>query len=146
MIAGDITAHLFASTTGSDADWIVKLIDVYPDQNVDDPSMNGWELMVANDVFRGRFRKGFIKPQAIVPNHVDEYRVDLHTQDYRFKKGHRIMVQVQSTWFPLIDRNPQTFVSNIFDARDGDFVAQTHRIFRATDAATYVEVSVVNKP
>jgi putative CocE/NonD family hydrolase len=146
VIAGNITAHLFASTTGSDADWIVKLIDVYPEQNADDATMNGYELMVANDVFRGRFRNGFVKPQAIVPNHVDEYKVDLHTQDYRFKKGHRIMVQVQSSWFPLIDRNPQTFVTNIFDARDGDFAAQTHRVFRSTDASTYVEVSVVNKP
>ena len=113
-IAGDITAHLFASTTGSDADWVVKLIDVYPDTERADPKLNGYQLMVANDVFRGRFRKGFEHPEPITPNHVDEYVVDLHTQDYKFLKGHRIMVEVQSSWFPLIDRNPQTYVPNIF--------------------------------
>ncbi|HEX3868764.1 MAG TPA: CocE/NonD family hydrolase [Gemmatimonadaceae bacterium] len=146
VIAGNISAHLFASTTGSDADWIVKLIDVYPDPSPDAPDMSGYELMVANDVFRGRFRKGYVKAEPITPNHVDEYTVDMHTQDYRFKKGHRIMVQVQSTWFPLIDRNPQTFVPNIFDAKDADFKAETHKIFHAADAATYVGVSVVDKP
>ncbi len=86
-IAGDITAHLFASTTGSDADWVVKLIDVYPDTGQADPKLHGYQLMVANDVFRGRFRKGFEHPEAITPNHVDEYVVDLHTQDYKFRKG-----------------------------------------------------------
>ncbi len=144
VIAGDITAHLFASTTGSDADWVVKLIDVYPDSGQTDPKLNGYQLMVANDVFRGRFRKSFEHPEAITPNRVDEYVVDLHTQDYKFRKGHRIMVEVQSSWFPLIDRNPQTYVPNIFEAKDSDFRAQTHRIFRSRDAATYVEVSVVN--
>jgi putative CocE/NonD family hydrolase len=143
-IAGDITAHLFASTTGSDADWVVKLIDVYPDTGQADQKLNGYQLMVANDVFRGRFRKGFEHPEAVTPNHVDEYVVDLHTQDYKFRKGHRIMVEVQSSWFPLIDRNPQTYVANIFQAKDSDFKAQTHRVFRSSDAATYVQVSVVN--
>ncbi len=122
-IAGDITAHLFASTTGSDADWVVKLIDVYPDTGQADQKLNGYQLMVANDVFRGRFRKSFEHPEAITPNHVDEYVVDLHTQDYKFRKGHRIMVEVQSSWFPLIDRNPQTYVPNIFQAKDSDFKA-----------------------
>jgi hypothetical protein len=144
-IAGAITAHLRASTTGSDADWVVKLIDVYPDTGETDPKLNGYQLMVANDVLRGRFRKSFEHPEAIVPNRVDEYVVDLHTQDYRFRKGHAIMVQVQSSWFPLIDRNPQTFVPNIFEARDSDFRAQTHRIFRSRDAASYVQISVVSK-
>jgi putative CocE/NonD family hydrolase len=146
VIAGDITAHLFASTTGSDADWVVKLIDVYPDSGQGEAKLNGYQLMVANDVFRGRFRKSFEHPEAIAPNHVDEYVVDLHTQDYKFRKGHRIMVEVQSSWFPLIDRNPQTYVPNIFEAKDGDFKAQTHRIYRSRDAATYVQVSVVNAP
>jgi hypothetical protein len=143
VIAGDIAAHLRASTTGSDADWVVKLIDVYPDAGQADPKLNGYELMVANDVLRGRFRKSFEHPAAITPNHVDEYVVDLHTQDYNFRKGHRIMVQVQSSWFPLIDRNPQTFVPNIFEAKDSDFKSQTHRIFRSADAPSYVQVSVV---
>lgn len=143
-IAGDITAHLFASTTGSDADWVVKLIDVYPEADQGDPKLSGYQLMVANDVFRGRFRKSFVHPQPITPNHVDQYVIDLHTQDYKFRKGHRIMVEIQSTWFPLIDRNPQTYVPNIFEAKDSDFKSETHRIFRSRDAATYVQVSVVN--
>jgi predicted acyl esterase len=125
---------------------VVKLIDVYPDTGGGqaDQKLNGYQLMVANDVFRGRFRKGFENPEPITPNRVDEYVVDLHTQDYKFRKGHRIMVEVQSSWFPLIDRNPQTYVTNIFQAKDSDFKAQTHRIFRSSDAATYVQVSVVN--
>ncbi len=139
-IAGAISAHLFASTTGSDADYIVKLIDVYPGTGPD--SLRGYQLMVANDVLRGRFRDGFDHPQPITPNHVDEYTVDLHTQDYRFLKGHRIMVQVQSTWFPLIDRNPQTFVPNIFNAKDSDFKAETERIFRSPKAASYISLPV----
>ena len=144
-IAGDIAAHLRASTTGSDADWVVKLIDVYPATYPANLKLAGYELMVANDVLRGRFRKGFEAPRAITPNKPEEFVVDLHTQDYEFKKGHRIMVQVQSTWFPLIDRNPQTFVPNIFEAKDSDFKAQTHRVFRSRDRASYVQVSVVQK-
>jgi hypothetical protein len=124
---------------------VVKLIDVYPDSGATDSKLNGYQLMVANDVFRGRFRKSFEHPEPITPNHVDEYVVDLHTQDYKFRKGHRVMVEVQSSWFPLIDRNPQTWVPNIFQAKDSDFKAQTHRIFRSAGAATYVQVSVVNE-
>ncbi|MGI8547116.1 MAG: CocE/NonD family hydrolase [Gemmatimonadaceae bacterium] len=142
VIAGAISAHLLASTTGTDADWIVKLIDVYPEQYEPDPKLGGYQLMVANDVLRARFRNGFEHPQPIVPNHVDEYVVDLHTQDYRFLKGHRIMVQVQSSWFPLIDRNPQTFVPNIFDAKDSDFKAATERIFHSTQAASYIQLPI----
>ena len=96
---------------------VVKLIDVYPEKYDANPKLGGYQLMVSNDVFRGRFRKSFEKPEALTPNKVEEIPIDLHTQSYRFKKGHRIMVQVQSTWFPLIDRNPQTFVPNIFDAK-----------------------------
>jgi uncharacterized protein len=142
-IAGDISAHLFASTTGTDADWVVKLIDVYPEN---DPKIPGYQLMVANDVLRGRFRKSFETPVAIVPNHTDEYVIDLHTQSYRFLKGHKIRVQVQSTWFPLIDRNPQTFVPNIFKATDSDFRAATQKVFRTKDAASYVSVQVLQHP
>jgi putative CocE/NonD family hydrolase len=142
VISGQIAAHLFASTTGSDADWVVKLIDVYPARYEADTTLNGYELMIANDVLRSRFRKSFEKPEAIVPNAVQEYVVDLHTQDYRFLKGHRIMVQVQSSWFPLIDRNPQTFVPNIFAAKESDFRPATQKIYRATQAASYVELPV----
>ena len=141
-IAGKLAAHLFASTTGTDADWIVKVIDVYPEN---DPKLGGYEFMVANDVLRGRFRKSFEHPEAIVPNHVDEYTIDLHSQDYTFRKGHRVRVQVQSTWFPLIDRNPQTFVPNIFEAKDSDFHIATQRIWRSRGAASYVSLPVVAK-
>jgi putative CocE/NonD family hydrolase len=142
VVAGDIAAHLFASTTGSDADWVVKLIDVYPESYPADTALAGYQLMVANDVLRGRFRKGFTDPKAITPNHVDEYTVDMHTQDYRFLKGHRIMVQVQSSWFPLIDRNPQTFVPNIFAAADADFREATQKIYRSSASPSHVQVAV----
>ncbi|HYU07745.1 MAG TPA: CocE/NonD family hydrolase [Gemmatimonadales bacterium] len=142
VIRGDIAAHLFASTTGSDADWIVKLIDVFPEDYSSPNMTGGYQLMVANDVLRGRFRTGFDRPVPIPPNRVLEYVVDLHSQDYRFLKGHRIMVQVQSTWFPIIDRNPQTFVPNIFTAKASDFRAATHRIYRSAARASYVELPV----
>ena len=143
VVAGNIMAHLFASTTGSDADWIVKLIDVYPQEYPKNPKQGGYELMVANDVLRGRFRTSFEHPQALVPGRVAEFTVDLHSQDYRFLAGHRIMVQVQSTWFPIIDRNPQTFVPNIFAAKASDFRAQTHRVWRTTRAPSHLVLPVV---
>jgi len=142
VIRGDIAAHLFASTTGSDADWIVKLIDVFPEDYSSPNMTGGYQLMVANDVLRGRFRSGFERPEPIAPNRMLEYVVDLHSQDYRFLKGHRIMVQVQSTWFPIIDRNPQTFVPNIFTAQAGDFRPATQRIYRSAARASYVELPV----
>jgi putative CocE/NonD family hydrolase len=123
-IAGEIVATLFASTTGTDADWIVKLIDVYPENHPSNWNLAGYQLMVSNEVFRGRYRDGFEKPKPIEPNKVLEYTWSLHTQNYTFKTGHRIMVQVQSTWFPIIDRNPQTFVPNIFEAEGSDFKAR----------------------
>jgi len=146
VLAGDIVAHLFAATSGSDADWVVKLIDVYPEQYTPDPKLAGYQLMVANDVYRGRFRKGFEHPEAIVPNRTEEYVIDLHSQNYRFLKGHKIRVQVQSSWFPLIDRNPQTFVPNIFTASDADFRVATQRIYRTPSAASFLQLPVVGKP
>jgi putative CocE/NonD family hydrolase len=142
-IAGDITVTLHAATTGSDADWIVKLVDVYPDTGMSEPRMNGYQLMVANEVFRGRYRKNFSKPEPIVPNRVTDFTVDLHTQAYTFRKGHRVMVQVQSTWFPLIDRNPQKFVRNIFEARDSDFIAATQRVYRSKRYPSRIVLPVV---
>ena len=142
VVRGDIVAHLFAATTGSDADWIVKLIDVYPEDHPTDPKLGGYELMVANDVFRGRYRNSFERPEPIVPNAVVEYVVDLHTQDYRFLRGHRIMVQVQSTWFPIIDRNPQTYVPNIFLAKDSDYRTATHRIYRSVRYPSHITLTV----
>ncbi len=142
-IAGEVVADLFASTTGTDADWIVKLIDVYPEAYPDNWSLAGFALMVSNEVFRGRYRLGFERPVAIPKDSMLEYRWSLHTQDYTFRRGHRIMVQVQSTWFPIIDRNPQAFVPNIFEARDTDFQKQTHRIFRSARYPSHVVVPVV---
>jgi uncharacterized protein len=142
VLAGDIAAKLFVSTTGQDADWVVKLIDVSPDDDPD-AKRRGYQLMVANDVFRSRFRESFETPKPMTPNTVTPITIDLHTQSYRFLKGHRIMVQVQSTWFPLIDRNPQTWVPNIFEARDSDFRAQTHRVIRTSTAASRVEMQVL---
>jgi putative CocE/NonD family hydrolase len=140
-ISGEISATLFASTTGSDADWIVKLIDVYPDSL--GPVMGGYELMVANDVLRGRYRDSFSKPRALVPGKVEKFTVDMHTQEYTFQRGHRIMVQVQSTWFPIIDRNPQRFVPNIFMANAGDFRKATHVIYRSARYPTHLTLPVV---
>jgi putative CocE/NonD family hydrolase len=142
-IAGEITAHLFASTTGSDADWIVKLIDVYPEQYPQNWDLAGYELMVSNEVFRGRYRRSFEKPQAITPGAVLEYAFSLHTQNYTFLKGHRLMVQVQSSWFPIIDRNPQTFVPNIFQATPADFRAATHHIHRSARYPSHLAIPVV---
>jgi uncharacterized protein len=142
-VAGDIIARLFASTTGTDSDWIVKLIDVYPESYPGDSRMAGYQLMVASEVFRGRFRKSFEKPEPLIPNQPVEFTVDLHTNDHAFLKGHRIMVQVQSTWFPLIDRNPQKFVPNIFLARPEDFQKATQRIHRSAQFPSSIELPVV---
>jgi hypothetical protein len=99
--------------------------------------------MVSNDVMRARFRNSGEKPEPMVAGKVTPVTIDLHTQSYRFLKGHRVMVQVQSSWFPIIDRNPQTWVSNIFEAKESDFKAQTHRVFRTKEAASRVEVLTV---
>jgi uncharacterized protein len=131
-IAGDVVAHLFASTTGSDADWVVKLIDVFPDSVPGSPRLGGYELMVNADIMRGRYWKSFSRATPIPANTVTPFTVDLHQQLYRFRPGHRIMVQVQSTWFPLYDRNPQTFVPNIFRATASDFRAQEHRVWHTS--------------
>ena len=140
-VAGDIVAHLFASTTGTDSDWVVKLIDVYPEN---DPKMPGYKLMIADEILRGRFRNSFIKPEPIPANQVVGYNIDLHTNNHAFVKGHRIMVQVQSSWFPLIDRNPQKFVPNIFNATEADFQKATQRVYRAGKQASYISMSVVS--
>jgi putative CocE/NonD family hydrolase len=144
-VAGDIFAQLFASTTGQDADWAVKLIDVYPDSSAElAPRMGGYQLMVAGDILRGRYRESFSRPVPLVPNQVSRFTVDLHQQAYTFRAGHRIMVQVQSTWFPVYDRNPQTWVANIFEARASDFRAQTHRIERSSRYPSHLELPVVS--
>ena len=142
-VAGDIVAHLFASTTGTDCDWIVKLIDVYPEDFPKNPDMGGYQLMIADEVFRGRFRESFVHPKPATAGEVTEYAVDLHTNDHAFLKGHKIMVQVQSTWFPVIDRNPQTYVDNIYKETEADYKAATQRVYRSGEHASYVNLPVV---
>ncbi len=142
-VAGQVTAKLFASTTGTDADWVVKLIDVYPQKMEKDWKLWGFELMVADEIFRGRYRNSYEKPEAIVAGEVTPYTIDLHTTNHVFKQGHRIMVQVQSTWFPVYDRNPQTFVPNIFEAREADYQKATEKVYRNKDYPSSLEVSVV---
>jgi len=142
-VAGNVVAKLFASTTGSDADWIVKLIDVYPEKVEEDWKLSGFELMIAEEIFRGRYRNSFEKPEAITPNEVTPFTVDMHSSNHVFKKGHRIMVQVQSTWFPLYDRNPQKFVPNIFEAKDSDYQKATQTIYRSEKHASSVAVDVL---
>ena len=142
-LAGQVTAMLFASTSGSDSDWIVKLIDVYAEKYPDDWKLSGYELMIADEVFRGRFRKSFEKPEPITPDAITPFTIDLHTANHLFKKGHRIMVQVQSTWFPIIDRNPQKFVPNIFEAKESDFQKATQRVYRSKEFPSGVVISVL---
>jgi hypothetical protein len=143
QIAGDVIANLFASTTGADGDWIVKLIDVYPEDVPGDAKMGGYEFMVSNEVFRARFRDSYTNPKPLTPGQVTPIKYSLRTQSYRFKKGHRIMVQVQSSWFPLIDRNPQTWVPNIFAAKESEFRPANIRIYRSSSFASHVTLPVV---
>jgi putative CocE/NonD family hydrolase len=142
-IAGDVTARLAASTTGRDADWVVKLIDVFPDSMPDNWKLGGYQLMVAHEIMRGRYRKSFSVPAPLAPNTPLDFTVDLHQQAYTFRRGHKLMVQVQSTWFPLYDRNPQTWVPNIFQAKASDFRAETHRVWHPAAHPSRVEVTVV---
>jgi hypothetical protein len=145
VITGDIVAHLFASTTGTDSDWIVKFIDVYPDIYEADPKMGGYELMISDEVFRGRFRNSFEKPEPVVANQVTPFTIDLHTNNHAFLKGHRIMVQVQSTWFPIIDCNPQKFVPNIFKAEAADYQKAAQKIYRSRRFPSNVEFPVAER-
>jgi uncharacterized protein len=142
-VAGQVTAKLYASTTGSDADWVVKVIDVYPQKYPEDWKLSGYELMIADEIFRGRYRDSFEKPEPITPNEVTPFTIDLHTANHVFKKGHRIMVQVQSTWFPLYDRNPQKFVPNIFEAKESDYQKATERVYRSKEYPSNVEIMVM---
>ena len=142
-VTGAVTAHLFASTTGTDADWIVKLIDVYPAADSADLSMSGYQLPVAMEVFRGRYNKSFVNPAALVPGRPTEFTFSLHQINHCFLKGHRIMIQVQSSWFPVIDRNPQKFIPNIFNAQAGDFIKATETIYCTPTYPTHLSLPVM---
>jgi putative CocE/NonD family hydrolase len=153
-LAGEPVVHLFASTSGTDSDWAVKIIDVYPESAAapagpgappSDGSVNmsGYELPIATDIFRGRYRTSFEHPAALKPNEPAEFTFGLPMINRTIPAGHRLMVQVQSTLFPLYDRNPQTFVPNIFDAKPGDYVKATQRVWHTAGTASYVSLPVV---
>ena len=141
-IAGQPVAHLYASTSGTDSDWVVKLIDVYPDEVPADEPLGSYQLPIAMDILRGRYRDDPAKPTAIPPGKIVNYILKLPNANHVFLRGHRIMVQVQSSWFPLYDRNPQTFVPKIFFAKPVDYVRATQRIFHGADAASYIDLPV----
>ena len=144
-IGGAPQVNLFASTSGSDSDWVVKLIDVYPDEVPSDPPMGGYQLPIGMDIFRGRYRDSPAHPTAIPSGKVESYRFALPHVNHVFLPGHRVMVQIQSSWFPLYDRNPQTFVPNIFYARPADYRKATQRVFHTGGAASYLDLPVVGK-
>ncbi len=143
-ISGRPIANLMASTSGTDSDWVVKLIDVYPDEVAGQPSMGGYQLMVSADIFRGRYRESLETPEALTPDEALKYTFALPTANHVFLPGHRIMVQVQSSWFPLYDRNPQTFVPNIFWAEPGDYRKAVQRIYHAPGQASFIELPLVS--
>jgi putative CocE/NonD family hydrolase len=143
--SGAPVAELFASTTGSDADWVVKLIDVFPDEVPSQPELGGYELAVSMDIFRGRYRESFEHPSAIPAGKPQRFRFVMPTTNHVFLPGHRIMVQIQSSWFPLYDRNPQTFVPNIFFAKPSDYVKATETVFRSPGQASAVWLPVAQE-
>jgi len=142
-ISGEPIANLIAATTGTDADWVVKLIDVYPDEVPGQPELGGYQLAISMDIFRGRYRESLREPKAIAQNTPLLYKFALPTANHVFLPGHRIMVQIQSSWFPLYDRNPQTFVPNIFFARAADYRKATDRVYHASGHASFVELPMV---
>jgi putative CocE/NonD family hydrolase len=145
LVAGPVDVELWVSSTGSDADFIVKLIDVFPDA-ADPKQQPGYQMLVRSEVFRARFRNSFERPEPLVPGEPTPIRFELLDLLHRFRPGHRFMVQIQSTWFPLVDRNPQTFVPNIFLAEPEDFQKQTHRLYRSNEHPTCLTLGVLPTP
>src|SRR5437763_17185014 len=147
-LAGPVRAELFVSTTGTDSDWVVKLIDVYPDDYPDPENnpagvrMGGYEQLVRGDVMRGKFRNSLERPEPFTPGGPTPVRFKLQDVCHTFRPGHRIMVQVQSSWFPLVDRNPQTFV-DIYSAREGDFRKATQKVYRSATSPSRLNVLVL---
>jgi len=142
-ISGQPVVHLIASTSGTDSDWVVKLIDVYPDEVYAQPEMGGYQLAVGMDILRGRYREGFVRPKPIKANQSLSYEFKLPPSNHVFVPGHRLMVQVQSSWFPLYDRNPQAFVPNIFFAKPADYRKATQRVYHSAKEASYIALPVV---
>ena len=156
-VTGELSANLFASTSGTDADFVVKLIDVYPEAAQSDAwdkddgpspgqyqqSVNGYELPIAMEVRRGRYNQSFEHPKPLSANKAVKWTIPLRDHDHVFLKGHRLMVQVQSTWFPIIDRNPQKFVSSIYKAKASDYVKATQRVYSSQALPSYVVLPVM---
>ncbi len=156
-ITGEVAGDLFASTSGSDSDFIIKVIDVFPEDAQRNSwnseagpapgeyarSMNGYELPIAMEVRRGRYNTSYEHPQALVPNSPIEWKISLRDHDHVFLKGHRVMVQIQSTWFPLLDRNPQKFVSSIYQATASDFIKATQRIYCSPSLPSHLVLPVM---
>ena len=145
-MSGDPVAHLFAATSGTDSDWVVKLIDVYPEDYAPDPGVRGYQFMVAGEVFRARYRDSFEKPAALISGQVTAYKIALRDRNHTFKAGHRIMVQIQSTWFPVIDRNPQHYVPSIYEAVQSDFQPATQSILRSAHFPSHLSLPVNTRP
>jgi hypothetical protein len=143
-ISGVPIVNLAAATTGTDGDFVVKLIDVYPDETGRDPKMGGYQLMISADIFRGRYYQGFDNPKPIPADEKVIFRFDLPTANHVFLPGHRLMIQVQSSWFPLYDRNPQTYVDNIFLAKPTDYRKATIKVFNCGESSSFVELPVVS--
>ncbi|HYT74074.1 MAG TPA: CocE/NonD family hydrolase, partial [Vicinamibacterales bacterium] len=144
-IMGQPIVNLVASTSGTDSDWVVKLIDVYPDEVAGDPGLGGYQLAVSMDIFRGRYRESLETPKALTPDAPLPYKWALPYANHVFLPGHRIMVQIQSSWFPLYDRNPQTFVPNIFWAKPEDYKKATQRVYHTPGRATFIDLPVVSR-
>src|ERR1019366_7771640 len=149
-LAGPIQAEIYVSTTGTDSDWIVKVIDVYPDdfkgesaEKKTDKDMKGFQMHVRSEMIRGRFRNSFEKPEPFTPNEPAKITLTLQDVLHTFKKGHRVMVQVHSTWFPLIDRNPQKYVPNVFFANEEDFTVATQRVSRSPERPSQIRVGML---
>jgi predicted acyl esterase len=156
-MTGELSADLFTSTSGTDSDFVVKLIDVYPEDAVPNGwtpeggpepgqfarSLNGYELPIAMEVRRGRYNRSYEHPQSLVPNQPTEFVIPLRDHDHVFRKGHRLMVQVQSTWFPLIDRNPQTFVPSIYTAKASDFTTAAQRVYCTPKLPSHLVLPVI---
>ena len=141
IITGELSAQLFASTTGTDADFVVKLIDVYPESGTE--SMNGYQLPIAMEIRRGRYLHSYEHPEPLPANQPQAWQIPLRDHDYAFLKGHRLMVQIQSTWFPVIDRNPQTFVPSIYLAKPADFISATQRIYTTPEMPSSLLLPII---